>query len=100
MPRVQEADIERAAQRVTLRPHARETLAAALQRGWQVHVLSVNWSSALIRCVLAGLPCRIGGDAGDSVELDGPGAAISIHANNLEMQLGISTGAPLASPCL
>lgn len=93
MLRVQEADIERAAQQVTLRPHARETIKTALQRGWHVHVLSVNWSSALIRCVLAGLPCRTDTDGGDSTDLGGPAPAVAVHANSLEMQLGISTGA-------
>lgn len=94
MRRLQEADIERAAQRVTLRPHARETIKTALQLGWQVHVLSVNWSAALIRCVLAGLPCRIDTDGGDSTDLGGAAPAVAVHANSLEMQLGISTGAP------
>ena len=90
---MQDADIDRAARQIRVRPHARETIKTALQLGWHVHVLSVNWSAALIRCVLAGLPSRIETDAGDNVEAEGPGQAVVIHANSLEMQLGISTGA-------
>jgi phosphoserine phosphatase len=91
----QEADIEVAARRVALRPHARETLKAALQRGWPVHVVSVNWSARLIRATLAGIPCRIAHDSEsrDSDDGDGDGKCVTIHANRLEMQLGISTGA-------
>ena len=77
-----------------MRQHARETIKAALQKGWQVHVLSVNWSAALIRSVLAGIPSRIDREGADSLTLDaGDQQAVVIHANNLEMQLGISTGA-------
>jgi hypothetical protein len=94
---VQEADIERAAQRVTLRPHARETIKMALQQGWLVHVLSVNWSAALIRSVLAGIPCRISSDldSTNNHDLDVSTRNVVIHANSLDMQLGISTGASL-----
>ena len=90
---MQEADIEGVAQAVSVRQHARETIKAALLKGWQVHVLSVNWSAALIRSVLAGIPSRIDREGADSLTLDaGDQQAVVIHANNLEMQLGISTG--------
>jgi hypothetical protein len=94
---MQEADIEGVAQAVAVRQHARETIKAALQKGWQVHILSVNWSAALIRAVLAGIPSRIDREGADSLSLDSSDQhAVVIHANNLEMQFGISTGLPPA----
>jgi hypothetical protein len=96
---LQEADIDGVAQAVTVRQHARETIKAALQKGWQVHVLSVNWSATLIRSVLAGIPSRIDREGADSLTLDASDQhGVVIHANNLEMQFGISTGLPLPSP--
>lgn len=90
---MQEADIEGVARAVSVRQHARETIKAALQKGWQVHVLSVNWSAALIRAVLAGIPSRIDREGADNLTLDaGDQQAVVIHANSLEMQFGISTG--------
>lgn len=92
----QEADIEEAAGRVAMRMHARETLKTALQSGWPVHIVSVNWSAALIKAALAGLPCRIASDNEANEGADEDGGAykgVIIHANSLEMQLGISTGA-------
>ena len=78
---------------IQLRLHARETLKAALQRGWPVHILSVNWSSALIKATLAGLPCRVASDAASGEFDDSLGTkSVAVHANSLEMQLGISTG--------
>lgn len=90
---MQEADIEGAAEHIALRPHSREAIKTALQRGWPVHVLSVNWSAALIRAALAGIPCRIVTEA-DAVDVDDDEHAgyVIIHANSLEMHLGISTG--------
>jgi hypothetical protein len=95
---LQEADIDGVAQAVAVRQHARETIKAALQKGWQVHVLSVNWSAALIRSVLSGIPSRIDREGADSLTLDaGDQHGVVIHANNLEMQFGISTGPPALS---
>ncbi|GFR49147.1 hypothetical protein Agub_g11165, partial [Astrephomene gubernaculifera] len=44
---------------VPLRPHCREALRAALDRGIPVHVVSVNWSDLLLRAALR-LPARRG----------------------------------------
>jgi hypothetical protein len=93
---LQEADIEAAASRVMLQPNCRETIEEALQQGWQVHVMSVNWSAALIKAVMAGMPCRIitEANADDSFSHEFRGH-VMIHANSLDMQLGMSTGEPL-----
>ena len=90
----QEADIEMAAGRIAMRMHARETLKTALQSGWPVHVLSVNWSAALIKAALAGLPCRLASedDSSEGAGEEGAYQGVIIHANSLEMQLGMSTG--------
>jgi hypothetical protein len=86
------------AESVTVRQHARETIKLALHKGWQVHVLSVNWSATLICTVLTGIPCRIDRkDTADSLSIDqSDQPVVVIHANTLEMQLGISTGVPTA----
>ena len=96
---MQEADIESAAERVQLRAHARETIKAALQRSWPVHVLSVNWSSKLIRATLAGIPCRIANEAEsqNSDDWDPASKTVQVHANTLEMQLGVTTGVQAAT---
>jgi hypothetical protein len=90
---LQEADIEEAASRVALRPHCRETIERALQCGWRVHVLSVNWSAALVKAAMGSMPCRVFTEAN---ALDPLGEEfqghVMIHANSLDMQLGISTG--------
>ena len=87
---MQDNDIVAAASRAKLRPGVLETLQTALEQKWQVHVLSVNWSSTLIRSVLSSLPCRIANDGDTSGALED--GIIHIHSNNLEMTLGISTG--------
>jgi hypothetical protein len=91
---MQEADIESAAGDVELRMHALETLTRALRSGWPVHIVSVNWSASFIKGTLTGIPCCVS-DAGDgNVADDTPAQVVMIHANSLEMKLGVSTGAP------
>lgn len=80
-----------------MRTHAHDTLTRALHSGWPVHIVSVNWSASFIKATLAGIPCRVvsDSDAGDgSAAADVSGQAVMIHANSLEMKLGVSTGAP------
>lgn len=94
---MQEGDIEATAKDIKLRAGFPETLQRALDRGHQVHVVSVNWSALLIKAVLSGFPCRIVADtdAADAVGNSSvrSGGIVRIHANALDMQLGTSTGA-------
>jgi hypothetical protein len=92
---VQERDIEAAAAAVPIRPFALGTLAEAMRRGWPVHIISVHWSSRFISAALADLLSVIARDGEDLpiAVADGDAPAIIIHANMLDMQLGMTTGA-------
>lgn len=85
--------LEREGENITLKPHCSDTILNALDRGADVVVISVNWSTTMVLSALrkAGIRVRVHDDDENSKNLRSEKQVLVI-ANELEFSEGQSTG--------